>query len=154
MKWPLKSRALTTQPPWVTSPWSQTFSISRLPAPLVDQASSTTGQRSFSCNHSSMSSRVPLLTTPTISSFSVLAVPAVIGVFHTVGVVFDDRTSFDGAKNPLMPVAGTLVAVGAVLLGAALVHEGDTVAPEVVVERIGPRSLRLRAGPHLVELPL
>lgn len=41
-----------------------------------------------------------------------------------------------------------------VLLGAALVHEGDAVAPEVVVDRIGPRSLRLRAGPHLVELPL
>lgn len=41
-----------------------------------------------------------------------------------------------------------------VLLGAALVHEGDAVASEVVVDRIGPRSLRLRAGPHLVELPL
>ena len=28
----------------------------------------------------------------------------------TLGIVFDDRTSFDGAKNPLMPIAGTLVA--------------------------------------------
>lgn len=41
-----------------------------------------------------------------------------------------------------------------VLLGAALVHEGDTVAPEIAVDRIGPRWLRLRAGPHLVDLPL
>jgi hypothetical protein len=38
------------------------------------------------------------------------------------------------------------------MIGGQLVHEGDSVAAEVTVERIGPRAAVLRAGPHRVEV--
>ena len=39
-----------------------------------------------------------------------------------------------------------------VMVGGMLVREGDSVAPDITVERIGPRAAVLRAGPHRVEV--
>ena len=39
-----------------------------------------------------------------------------------------------------------------VMVGGQLAHEGDRVAPEVSIERIGARATVLRAGPHRVEI--
>ena len=41
-----------------------------------------------------------------------------------------------------------------VLLGGQIVREGETLAPGIVLDRIAPRSLLLRVGELLVELPL
>ena len=41
-----------------------------------------------------------------------------------------------------------------VLMGSQLVREGETLAPGIVLDRIAPRSLLLRVGEQLVELPL
>lgn len=40
-----------------------------------------------------------------------------------------------------------------VLLAGQIVREGETLAPGIVLERIAPRSLLLRVGEQLVELP-
>lgn len=39
-----------------------------------------------------------------------------------------------------------------VMVGGQLAHEGDRVAPDISIERIGPRATVLRAGPHRVEI--
>lgn len=39
-----------------------------------------------------------------------------------------------------------------VMVGGQLAHEGDRVAPEVSIERIGAHATVLRAGPHRVEI--
>lgn len=41
-----------------------------------------------------------------------------------------------------------------VMVGGQIAHEGDTLAPGIVLERIGPRSLLLRVADQAVELPL
>lgn len=39
-----------------------------------------------------------------------------------------------------------------VMVGGQLAHEGDRVAPDISIERIGARATVLRAGPHRVEI--
>ena len=41
-----------------------------------------------------------------------------------------------------------------VMVGGQIAHEGDTLAPGITLERIGPRALLLRVAEQAVELPL
>ena len=40
------------------------------------------------------------------------------------------------------------------LVGGQIAHEGDPLAPGIVLERIQPRSVLLRVEGRLVEMPL
>lgn len=64
----------------------------------------------------------------------------------TLGVVFDDRVSFDGAKNPLMPISGTLLAASVALASKALLGNHDFFVASGQVQRYQP----LGAGISLI----
>lgn len=63
----------------------------------------------------------------------------------TFGAVFDDRVSFDGAKNPLMPVSGWLLA-----LQAAVSAEPVSTHNFIVVSGQAQRYQRLGKGVSLI----
>jgi outer membrane protein assembly factor BamA len=76
--------------------------------------------------------------------------PAVPDKTHTgkltVGAVFDDRLSFDGAKNPLMPITGWLVAGSLSVASTWLAGSHDFLVASAQVQRYQP----LGAGVSLI----
>jgi outer membrane protein assembly complex protein YaeT len=64
----------------------------------------------------------------------------------TVGAVFDDRTSFDGAKNPLMPTSGWLVAASLSAASTWLLGGDNFLVASGQVQRYQPLDDKARNG--------